>query len=166
MKPKHHPCIHNGHATYASLEQAAAAAKLYRHDRKVSGLRHTPTASDLHVGFVHATTSAAFLEAFKLWEKRDAPVPNVCDVCSKPAYPADDGPETEEAGEAKASMCAWPHAEDEERHVACRNRVCLECAKKPHPQCADLARGRYCLTHSTPENHILSNGEGVRSFIN
>jgi len=162
---------------YDSVEQAVAAAKLYRHDRTARVSRHPPTASDLHVGFKNVTTSAEFLEEFKLWEKRDVPVPNECNVCGKLAYPAEDGPEAEEA---KASMCAWPHAEP--RHYSklrrrgyvftCRNRVCLECAQKPHPQqdgaddSADVLRGRYCHEHCTPSNHEFPNGVGgVRAFI-
>ena len=156
---------------YDSVAEAVAAAKLYRHDRTARGSR-PPTASDLHVGFKNVTTSAGFLEEFKLWEKRDVPGPNVCDVCNDFAYPNEDEPETEEA---KASMCAWPHAEPRYNSklrrrgydVTCSKRVCLKCAQKPHPHSdsAGVLRGRYCFEHCTPGNHAFQNGEGgVRTY--
>ena len=149
-----HAKISRSHASYNSVEEAHAAAVLYRYDRTV--WRDTPGTPALHVGFKHASTSAEFLAAFNRWKTRDEPVLNICDVCDEPAY-IEDGEEA-----AEASMCAWPRVEDERQgyHVACRKRVCAGCAATQHPHC-DGNRGRHCRAHCAPDNHRSEDGTDV-----
>lgn len=152
---KGHAAIHRSHAKFESPEEARAAVELYRYDRKQRP--GTPAAAAaLHVGFRHAYTSAAFLEAFNLWKKRDELAPNTCDVCEQPAYEAGND------ADPLASMCVWPRDESERAgyHVACRKRVCDGCAETAHPH-AEGVRGRYCETHCTSHNHISADGVAI-----